>query len=44
MNIGRDTFGDIADLATALGVLDDGGINTNFFADPAATIGDLVRD
>jgi len=42
---GTDAFGDIADLATALGVLDNHGeISTGFFADPAATIGGTLRD
>jgi large repetitive protein len=41
---GTDVFGDIADLATALGVLKGGDINTAFFADPAATMGGTLRD
>lgn len=48
MSTGTDIFGDIADLATALGLLrTDGGISTistDFFADPAATIGGTLRD
>ena len=44
MSTGTDTFGDIADLATALGVLTNGEISTAFFADPAATIGGTLRD
>lgn len=44
MSTGTDAFGDIADLATALGVLDNGEISTGFFADPAATIGGTLRD
>jgi hypothetical protein len=41
---GTDVFGDIADLATALGMLKGGEINTAFFADPAATMGGTLRD
>ena len=41
---GTDVFGDIADLATALGVLKGGDLNTAFFADPAATMGGTLRD
>ena len=41
---GTDVFGDIADLATALGVLKGGDINSAFFADPAATMGGTLRD
>lgn len=44
MSAGTDAFGDIAELATALGVLDNGQISTDFFADPAAAIGGTLRD
>ncbi len=49
MSAGTDMFGDIAELATALGILGPGGqISTAFFVDPAAAIGgtsgkDLLR-
>ena len=44
MSAGTDVFGDIANLATALGVLDNGQISTDFFVDPAAAIGGTLRD
>jgi hypothetical protein len=44
MSAGTDAFGDIAELATALGVLDNGQISTDFFVDPAAAIGATLRD
>jgi hypothetical protein len=45
MSTGTDTFGDIAELATALGVLgSDGSISTDFFVDPATTMGGTLRD
>ena len=44
MSAGTDAFGDIANLATALGVLDNGQISTDFFVDPAAAIGGTLRD
>ena len=45
MTAGTDTFGDIAELATALGVLgSDGSISTDFFVDPATTMGGMLRD
>ena len=44
MSAGTDAFGDIAELATALGVLDKGQISTKFFVDPAAVIGGTLRD
>lgn len=40
-----DTFGDISELATALGVIGpDGNISTDFFVDPAATLAGTLRD
>jgi hypothetical protein len=45
MTAGTDMFGDVAQLATALGVLgSDGSISTDFFADPAGTMSDTLRD
>jgi len=44
MSAGTDAFGDIADLATALGVLDNGQISTDFFANPAGAMGGTLRN
>lgn len=44
MSIDGDTFGDIAQLAEALGLLDGNGINSEFFSDPAGQIAGVLRD
>ena len=45
MTAGTDTFGDISELATALGVIGpDGNVSTDFFVDPAATMRGTLRD
>ena len=45
MSAGTDMFGDISDLATALGVVGpDGNISTDFFVDPGKAISGMLRD
>jgi hypothetical protein len=45
VTINQDTFGDIAQLATALGLLDaNGQVDTSFFTDPTAQIAGVLRD
>ncbi len=45
MSLDQDSLGDIASLATALGLLDaGGGVNTAFFSDPAGTMSGVLRD
>ena len=45
MSIDQGSLGDLASLATALGLLDSGGgVNTSFFSDPTGTMAGVLRD
>lgn len=44
MSISAGTLGDIAQLAEALGLVDDNGVRTEFFTDPAGEIAGVLRD
>jgi len=44
MTITADTLGDIAQLAEALGLIDNNGVRTEFFTDPAGQIAGVLRD
>ena len=45
MSAGTDMFADVADLATALGLVGPSGdISTDFFVDPAQTVAGTLRD